>query len=118
MQETIKVIKDTLNKNANELYELGQQKESTIKLLVEIQIEIYKKEERNAQFIMMTKNKEDKLPKDLYILKEPIKDESGEPIYPIGYMCDFPNCRNSAIKYDYNGVPMWLCDEHKLVWKL
>lgn len=67
--------------------------------------------------MMMPKNKKDKLTKGLYLLKGPIKDEHCELIYPIGYMCDFPNCRNSAIKHDYDGVPMWLCDEHKLVWK-
>jgi hypothetical protein len=49
MQETIKVIKEALNKNSNELYELNQQKENTVRVLVGIQTEIYQKEERQAK---------------------------------------------------------------------
>jgi|GEM_PF-5251016 hypothetical protein len=49
MQETIKVIKEALNKNSNDLYELNQKKEDNVRMLVALQIDIYQKEDRQAK---------------------------------------------------------------------
>lgn len=53
-----------------------------------------------------------KLPKGLKVLKEPIKDNAGEPIYPMDYMCDHPSCFKTGKQIDINGIPFWWCDEH------
>lgn len=86
MQETIKVIKETLTKNSNELYDLNQKKEDNVRMLVGLQIEIYQKEERQAKLQQELNQLRDSMSdrRDNECLKKAdLRSQSGTQINPI-----------------------------------
>lgn len=39
----------------------------------------------------------------------------GEPIYPIGNMCDFNGCRKQGKRFEVDNHLTWLCKNHEYV---
>lgn len=37
----------------------------------------------------------------------------GEPIYPIGNMCDHHGCRKAGKRFDVDNGLTWLCEKHE-----
>lgn len=43
------------------------------------------------------------------------KRAMGEPIYPMGAMCDYYGCRKGGKRFEVDNCLMWLCEKHEYV---